>query len=261
MLNFFKKTNLRKNKVYRVVTHFPSGNYDTGSGFFIDVDKFLTCFHVAFGDELRVIKNRVNFQNYSGTNDHEKLKNYFNDRISKIEIVLPDKSKLLAKLNRFDERYDVAVLDVNPAGKKVEICTLDTQTKLKHGDYVYFGGFPAHHDYLAGTSPFAAHEGMVSSFVETMIGGNKYQHIQINSINLGGNSGAPLFKRNGEKVIGIINGNMNWGNDNVMFGDAETNKASIASLRIPLSIAYATSLKFIKENTDIFKTREQAKLN
>ena len=49
----------------------------------------------------------------------------------------------------------------------------------------------------------------------------------------------PVFLKNSKKVVGVINGNMNWGNE---------------YLRVPLSIAYFTSVKTIKSNTPFFNS-------
>ena len=159
---------------------------------------------------------------------------------------------LAAVLKDFDEKYDIALFEVELASKKVKTCKLEWKPKLSHGDYVFFGGFPIHHDYVLGQAPLAVQEGMISSFVETIIGGEKYEHLQINSINLGGNSGAPLFKKWGRKVVGIVNGNMNFGNDSVMIQNPGNNQATPQSFRIPLSIAYGTPINILKENTKIF---------
>jgi hypothetical protein len=72
---------------------------------------------------------------------------------------------------------------------------------------------------------------------------------------LPGNSGTPLFSKKTGKVVGIVNGNMNWGRDNLLIFKNSQDKAQgfeEVSNRIPLSIAYATSLKILKEKTKIF---------
>ena len=235
-----------KERVYRVKVSSANG-YASGSGFFISPRKFLTCFHVVFLKELRNLRNDSDFIRGVGADEHEKLQSYFSNKITGIEIGIGKNIWITATLDKFEEKYDIAVLDVDIGKQRVNICNLNWDPKINYGDYVFFGGFPTHHEYDPDKAPFTAHEGMVSSFNETTVGGNKYEHIQINSINLGGNSGAPLFKKGRSKVIGIVNGNMLRGNTNVLFQNPETNQTIRGPLLIPLSIAYATSLKLLKD--------------
>ena len=243
---FGNNINKKRHLVYRFVTyHSTGGTYTTGSGFFINAKHFLTCFHVAFGAELRKIRNLPEFQRITGNNEHSKLENFYQTRISKAEVELPDNSRHKVELQSFDEEHDIALFKL-PAKLKIKISKIDWRTSVNYGDRVFFGGFPTHHDYQPDKAPFAVHEGIVSAFVDTTIGGGKYQHIQINSINLGGNSGAPLFRNRGTTVIGIINGNMNWGRDDIIVQDLNSRYIK-DSLRTPLSIAYATPLKLLKD--------------
>jgi len=124
-------------------------------------------------------------------------------------------------LEKFDEKYDIVLLKLNSqkSPKKIKYCKLDFKTTLKQGDSMFFGGFPTCFCYGVTETPFAINTGMISSFPETIVGGERYEHIQINSINLGGNSGAPLFRKNRSSVVGIINGNMNWGRDDLVSQD------------------------------------------
>lgn len=251
---FTDQIKYRKERVYRVKAKITGGtSYSSGSGFFISPTRFLTCFHVIFSGELRNFRTDNVFLALTGTTEHEKLQTYFTNRITAIEVGMEDGTWIPASLTGFNEKYDVAVLEVPQNGKKINVCEVDWDATIGYGNYIFFGGFPSRHEYDPDKAPFAAHEGMVSSFPMTMIGGEKYEHIQLDSINLGGNSGAPLFKKGRKKVIGIINGNMNMGNDNLLFHDPATNQVIRNSFRIPLSVAYATPLKLLKENTPLFE--------
>lgn len=241
----------REKRIYRITVRHTNG-FSTGSGFFIAEKRFLTCFHVAFTKELRKLRNDPQFITAISANEHINLLAFYNNVIIKVEVELADGTKAPATLKYFNEKYDIALFEVELAGRKIKTCKLEWKPRLNRGDYVFFGGFPLHHDYPLDQTPLAVQEGVISSFVETIIGGEKYKHLQINSINLGGNSGAPLFKKWGRKVIGIVNGNMNFGNDNVMIKNPADNQATPQSLRVPLSIAYATSIDILKENTKIF---------
>lgn len=225
-----------------------------GSGFFISAREFLTCFHVIFGSELKRIRNDPQFTSISGHDEHSRLQKFYDAKVARIEIRSQYDIAFSATLKRFDERYDLVLLEVDDAAHLANICRLDFTARIDYGDYVSFGGFPTHFDYPVEKAPFAFHEGVLSAFVATAIGGEKYEHLQINSISLGGNSGAPLFTNNGAKVIGIMNGNMNWGRDDLtsVTGKESSLVYNQVSLRVPLSIAYATTLKLLKKNSRVF---------
>lgn len=251
---FSDRINYKKERILRIIIELKNVKPGTGSGFFInDKGQFLTCFHVIFGGELKNIRKSPDFKSISGNDEHSRLEQWFTNKVNKINVEFLDKSKAELQVERFDERYDIALLKLKDStiAKKIKYCRLDFKNTLKQGNLVFFGGFPICYPYKNTETPFAINTGMVSSFPETIIGGEKYEHIQINSINLGGNSGAPLFKKNRNRVIGIINGNMNWGSDDVAFIDNQR-KLNKGSLRTPLSIAYATSLKLIQKKSKIF---------
>jgi S1-C subfamily serine protease len=241
LLNLFQLPRLlystvsdKKRYVYRVLVYSSQGLIGAGSGFFINEKQLLTCFHVVFGADLRNIRNDTQYQSASGPTQHAKLETFFHNKIVRIEVECPDGSRLTAVMNDFNETYDVALLDVNVTNHQINPCRLDTTSDLEVGDYLAFGGFAFCPGYVVDKYPFTFHEGMLSAFVSIIVGGDSYEHLQINSVNLGGNSGAPLFRINGARVIGIMNGNVIWGNE-----------------KVPLSIAFATSLKFLREKTTL----------
>lgn len=251
----------KKERILRILTHFVNSNIGSGSGFFINGNgRLLTCSHVAFGIELKNFRLHKDYASIIGGDDHSKLESWFTKEIRKIEVELSDGSKEELELEGFDEKFDVALLKLksNGAAKKVKYCNLDFNTILKQGDLVTFGGFPICFPYKNTETPFAINTGMVSSFPETIVGGERYEHAQLNAVNLGGNSGAPLFRKNHNKVVGIINGNMNFGNDNVLFQNPKNNQSFKGSFRVPLSIAYATSLKLLKRKSTIFTPDQRA---
>ncbi len=250
MLNIFNKNiSSRRKLIYRIVVHSSKGT-NTGTGFFINNEGyFLSCFHVAFGKELRHLKGISEFKQTKGVSEHEKLENWYRANIIKTEIECFDKSRYTAELKKFDEKYDVALFKVDAPASKIKFCKIDWNYSINYGDRVSFGGFPTHHGYPADKTPFAVNEGMVSSFVKTIIAGGEYEHALVNSINLPGNSGAPLFKGTSSIVIGVVNGNMNYGRDDVVVEDSNQKRVK-SSLRIPLSLAYATPIKLLKSFVD-----------
>jgi len=240
-------------RITRVICKYKIGD-SYGTGFFISKDgKMLTCFHVVFGQELRMIKNNPDFISISGGDEHSKLLNFYKNKISTLEVELHDGQKKEAELLNFDERYDIALLKVK-MDRKVDFFKVDTKNNLNYGDDIFFCGYQLTTGYNVSQYPFTVNSGLVSSFPDVIVGGEKYGHIQINSINLGGNSGAPVFLQGSNKVVAIINGIMNWNNNNVAIVDDSKGNMNLSkgSIITPLSIAFATRLKTIKENTNIF---------
>ena len=260
---FSDRISYKKERILRILVHLKNGSIVTGSGFFINNNaQLLTCFHVVFGEELRNIRTNQDFISITGDNEHSKLGTWFTNKINKIEVEFSDTSKEELGLKKFDEKFDIALLELKNEKflKKIKYCQLNFKDTLRQGDLVFFAGFPICFPYKNTDTPFAINTGMVSSFPETIIGGEKYEHVQINSINLGGNSGAPLFRKNRDKVIGIINGNLSFKNDNVLFQNPQNNQTIRGSLQTPLSIAYATPLKLLKISSTIF-TPDRRRIN
>jgi hypothetical protein len=159
-----------------------------------------------------------------------------------LQIELSNGERAMAEIKKIDEEFDVALikivknegLGVNGNGKETPFFLLDDEYIPEYDESTFFCGFQMTGGYENPTQyPFSINRAVVSAIPLVAVAGGRYEHIQLNSINLGGNSGAPLFIEGSNTVIGMINGNMNW------------------LTNIPLCIAYATSLKLIKEKTDI----------
>ncbi|OGE73613.1 MAG: hypothetical protein A3I07_03020 [Candidatus Doudnabacteria bacterium RIFCSPLOWO2_02_FULL_42_9] len=254
---FSNNVPFKKDRILRVTINYTNNGWSTGSGFFInDKGHFLTCFHVAFGQGFSKLKNTSEYQQIIGLNEHEKLDKWFAQSVKSVIIEFPDKTTASLKLKKHNHKFDIVLLKLSDEnfGKDIKYFDLDFNAEINYDDHVFFAGFPISPPYDNRETPFAINTGIVSSFPNTEVVGERYQHIQINSISLGGNSGAPLFRKYSNKVIGIINGNMNWGADNVAYVvDDKTGRTQKGSLRTPLSIAYATSLRMVYELTDLFK--------
>lgn len=249
------RINYKRKRIVRVVVRYKNGNFSSGTGFFVSNEGLLlTCFHVVFGNMLKNIRDQKLLSSYDGENEHVKLQNYFDSIIQTIEIEFFDGSKKDAKLLKFSEIYDVASVKVE-GNPKTYFLKMDTNSIPEYDKAVFFCGYQYSVGYQHDNFPFATNRGVISSFPETVIGGDKYKHIQLNSINLGGNSGAPVFCESKNDVVAIVNGNMNWGSDNLAFlqKNQGTDKILGGSFRVPLSIAYVTPLKIIKEMTEIFE--------
>ena len=272
-----------RERIVRVIVQYRNGGTSAGTGFFItDEGELLTCFHVILGMDLRDLKTS-NIEEYLfGASGNLGA-------VISIQVELPDGSREMADLVKWNQEVDVARLKIR---RKIETPFFSTAVdfSLDYDESAFFCGFQLTGGYTNPTQyPFSTNRAVVSAFPEVQVAGGMYKHIQLNSINLGGNSGAPLFQEGGNVVVGIINGNMNWGGNNFAIvnnvvnnpgapvnapagipasapagpnvearGDAETDSQttinlSPGSIRVPLCIAYATPIMLINEKTDILK--------
>ena len=251
MIKLFKRIEYRRNRVYRVISHFTNGSFMVGSGFFIRGNQFLTCFHVVFGSEFGPIRQNQLFAQTQGSDDHEKLENYYKSLGTRIEIELHDGLRIIATIKMFDHKYDAVVLEINaPDVNKIIVSKLDYSANFRYGDSLSSCGFPYAVGYSVDHYPFAVHSGEVSGFMDVTVGGEKYEHTQIDSISLGGISGSPVFRNYGREVVGIINGNMIWGRNDLIL--QTPNGQQTGALNVPLGISYMTPMRLLKEKTQLF---------
>lgn len=237
----------KKQKLARIVVRYTIPNaFGCGTGFFIDLNgTLITCFHVGFGGNADLIKQHSAYTSSQGT-EEEKFKAFFTATIASVEAHHDDGTSTSLDLVKFNADFDIAIFhSKNGSIDASKIFEIDQTYKVQYGEKVEFIGYPASSGYPPDKSPFAYNNGIVSSFPETKIGGGTYEHIQINAVNLGGNSGGPLFIEGSDKVIGIVNGNMNWSADNVAFVDPQNNIKK-GAFRVPLGIAYATPFHLLK---------------
>jgi S1-C subfamily serine protease len=243
----------KRKRVARVIVTFNDVTGLTqkscGTGFFISEDgTFLTCFHVAFVQDMERVQQDARYASHQGT-EQEKYIAYHKAVVVQIVAVLSDDSQVEMILDRFDAHHDIAVLKTKQGGISSErVFKINIEAHPDYGDHMNFVGFPQSIGIEVDKSPFAYSTGYVSAFPDCKIAGSgKYEHIQMNAINLGGNSGGPLFIDESEEVIGIVNGNMTWGHDRFAIFNAKTNLYEKGAYYVPLGIAYATSLKLLKE--------------
>ncbi len=237
-----------KSKLARIIVRYKVPNaFGCGTGFFINENgTLITCFHVAFGvNNADTVRQHNIFISTDGT-EETKFRAFFNGVVASVEACYEDGTCTSLQLIHFNADFDIAIFEsMNGSVDKSKVFDTDFDKILEYGDKVEFIGYPTSSGYPPDKSPFAFNSGMVSSFPETKVAGSTYEHVQINAINLGGNSGGPLFLEGSSKVIGIINGNMNWGSDNLAFLDPQNNMKK-GSLRVPLGIAYATPLHLLR---------------
>ena len=243
----------KQDRTVRVISRFMNGDYCTGTGFLINKNgNILTCWHVISGVDLKILKNMSKFQEDKSTSEIDKVNKYFLDKTSKIEIELSNGTKAGATLESYDYYYDIAVLKIDERAKKLPFFELELGESLDYSDETLFCGYPSCLGYDSLNSPFAVNTGTVSTFPEVEVAGGKYRNIQLNSICLGGNSGAPLFKKGSNKVCGIVNG-LHWHGRDDFATYKEDGTLTKGSLHVTINISYATSFYRLMKESKIFK--------
>jgi S1-C subfamily serine protease len=179
------------------------------------------------------------------------LKQFLIENIKEVKIQMSDGNFYLLELIDADLKYDCSFFKFKTGKSKVIFSLeLDDKIELTEGIEVAFAGFPTEvPQYKQMDTPFAVNEGIIASFPDLKVGGlEKHTFVQVNAVNLGGNSGAPLFLKNSGKVIGITTGNQNKRFNIVevdesgkMLNIIEKQKADVTVF----GVAYAVPIKYI----------------
>lgn len=256
MLNFNSKNkdvSYKHDRIVRVISRFKDGSYMVGTGFIVNGNRnILTCWHVICGLDLKNLRDKQEFAQSIKSTELEKVVDYFNNTTSVIEVELPNGTKVGATLESYDYYYDLAILRLPKSCGKLPFFELDLQNILDYSDDINFAGYPGCLGYTILDSPFSVNSGTVSSFPNVEIAGGKYDMIQLSSICIGGNSGAPLFKKGTNKVCGIING-LQWGGDKniAQFKDGVFSKT--VEIRVPINISFATEFSLLSKKSKVFQ--------
>lgn len=238
-------------RIVRVVETLVGNRVSYGTGFFISsYGQVLTCGHVILGKDFKILKNDSDFINISESDYNKKISKYIQSVVVDIKIQIDNGSYLKAVLERIIPEYDIAVLRILKNKTSYSYFDLELSDEPYIGEDISFYGYPEVLGHTYKNSPFVANRSIVSTYLNVEIGGALYKHMQINATNIGGVSGAPIFRGDNNKVVGIINGNFNWYFNNIVSRDGSGD--SIWSTRVPLGIGYATSLKTLKDNTSLF---------
>ncbi len=247
--NITNEVNFKKVRIVRILIHTKNNLTHLGTGFFVSNTDVITNSHVVFGMGLKKLNAIPDF-NKASYHESEITKLY-KSITAKSTIELHNGTIKEVFLKHIDTKYDIVVLRLTGGNTFQYFFQINTVNDLNYGDNMQFCGYQTAPYIDPIHWPFTYNTGKISAFPNTYIEGERYSHIQINSINLGGNSGAPLFRRMEKYPIGIINGNQNWGNDNMAFVQKD---GSILkdSFRVPLSVAYATSFELLTLKSSIF---------
>jgi serine protease Do len=115
-----------------------------------------------------------------------------------ITVVLSDKSEFKASIVGLDAQTDLAVIKIDPDGKKLIPAVFGNSEKLREGDEAVAIGNPLGFELYGSTT-----RGIISALGRTItIGDNEMSLIQTDAAINPGNSGGPLVNCYGE-VIGI----------------------------------------------------------
>lgn len=233
--------------VVRVLIEHSGNVVSVGTGFFLKKDLVVTCAHVLLG--VGPLKQfGENLQRLNPTKSIPQLfKEHFQNQAPVVKIELFDGTIIQGTNANFDYLSDVAWVSVPPSDD-YELLEVGNSTELVLGKYVAFCGFPDTPYIETVKWPFSVNAGFVSTVANTYVTAyEKMDYIQINAVNLNGNSGGPLLSQDTGMLIGLINGNMNHGSDNVAFliPQGGVHQLQAASFRIPLPVAYATPIDLV----------------
>ncbi|MHB0977561.1 MAG: S1C family serine protease [Candidatus Aquicultorales bacterium] len=121
------------------------------------------------------------------------------DNANEVSVTLTDKTKLKAKVAGIDRSSDLALLKINPSGKKLSVINLGDSSRVRVGDTVFAIGNPFGH------LPGSMTSGIVSAIgrpIEAPNGFTIQNVIQTDAAVNPGNSGGPLIDAYGQ-VVGV----------------------------------------------------------
>jgi len=218
----------------------------TGTGFFIDEHHVLTCAHVLLCEP--------NIRSLFGENEkfsketsllEQKLKSVFSKENISVFVENHKGKRTKAKLVSLNGAMDVGLVRVEKIGMPI---ALNRKRPLRVGESIMTLGFPYTIQTNDDKFPFSAAQGNVMSLPKVQIGGYlRRSFAQIYCPAMGGASGSPVFDENGD-AVGILNGQMRWGDDNFLFRDEDAKDASKIikdAFHVPLPYGFVTPLQKI----------------
>lgn len=207
-----------------------------GTGICIGPGKILTCAHVVLG------RARL------GDVPAWELSDWRAFRASRVRsTVLIDQqgAELACEVTMCDPALDIAVLSTSltaPALPPAE------RGELSPGTDILYYGYPYTIQNAERDWPFSVFRGTVSARAEVTIGGTERRAFAVvQGLVLGGVSGGPVFDAGSGALLGMINGQMNWGRDDVLINERdEAGNQKVADTDTPLPVGFATSFTFLR---------------
>jgi serine protease Do len=146
--------------------------------------------------------------------------NHVISEADEINVVLNDGTKLKAEIVGRDQKTDMALLKVDPAGRQIKAVKFGDSEKLRLGEWVIAIGNPFG---LGGTVT----AGIVSARNRDINSGPYDNYIQTDASINRGNSGGPLFNMDGE-VIGVNTAIISPSGGSIGIGFAVPAKTAVA---------------------------------
>lgn len=226
----------KRDSIVRIVVRC-KGRTTVGTGFFIDKNRIVTCAHV--------LLDVGNVQEVLDQHPEKKPEEAVRARLEKLETLSVERADgshvKLQKHCDIDPAFDVALLHtIAHSGEPLNV----SSKKIGIGEDICMLGFPEAIHTDQTRFPYTANKGYVMSYPIVKIGGYKKRcMMQVFCSSLGGASGSPIFSAEGE-VIGMLNGQMQWGADNFVFMEKDEKNADTFKkdfLYVPLPIGFATT--------------------
>jgi len=199
---------------------------------------------------LKDLLSKPDFASFEKDHLNKEVADYFQKISSSIQVEMPGGTIFNVELANYDYYYDLAVLNLPDSITNSLYFEMETTKNLDYSDEIIFCGYPDTLGYNSLNFPFTVNTGVVSSFPQVEIAGGEYENIQLSSICIGGNSGAPLFKKGSNIVSGIVNGYQWKGHNNLAVFENGVYTHSVAH-KVPLNISFATSFTLLKDKVKI----------
>lgn len=239
-----------RSKTVRIIVKDRSGVVTVGSGFFISPKKILTCAHVLLNASELNILGATLLHDSPNTPIEVLFDNHFQKEIIDITVEKPDGTIIKPAKIYFDALYDIGLLECTTNETDLFFNFLNIDEVAEIGTSTFLSGFASSVIKNCVHWPFVINSGYIQGKVTAEITGyQEREYLQISGYNLPGNSGGPLISTETGNVIGMMNGYMYWGEENMnktlSSGDG-FHKIEITNVFIPLGIGYATSSEMLK---------------
>lgn len=227
----------------------------TGTGFFIDDSYVLTCAHVLLCNaNIASLLEAGDKLTKESASLEQKLKTHFLKSKITVFVETEKGKRMKAKSVSFNGSMDVGLVSIQSRGVPVEV----KMRPMKIGETIMSLGFPYTIQTADDKFPFSAVQGIVMSQPKVQIGGYlRRLFTQIYCPSMGGASGSPVFDEQGF-VIGILNGQMRWGDDNFLFRDEnakDSSKIIKDAFHVPLPYGFVTPLQKIWSKVESLKSK------